>query len=278
MDFAAEKMSRQILHVTIQHVLYPITESVLHQVFDPYGVVETIEIFPGRSRIVAFIKYGLDHDASRAFENLQGRNIYHGCCQLCIELLPVSPGSGATKLKEMTQQTTIKIEAPRKEAEAKVQQGPEAAAEAHEEAASEEEAASVEEAEATQIPISAERTVGAAKRITAELPGAAEKLVATVLQPGITITKPQIEVRLAATIGEPPTASDLAAATQPEVAHVVALGTIEVTLDVPRHGAVGATRPWLSACSLRTSCLSGRGVVLWTVAHYLPMRLREGVG
>jgi head-tail adaptor len=93
-----------------------------------------------------------------------------------------------------------------------VQQGPEAVAEAHE-AASEEEAASKEEAEATQIRISFERTVGAAKRITTELPGATAKLVAAVLQPGITITKPQIEVRLAATIGEPPTASDLAAAT-----------------------------------------------------------------
>jgi polypyrimidine tract-binding protein 2 len=69
---------------------------VLHQVFYPYGVVDTIEIFPGRSRIVAFIKYGLDQDATRAFENLQGRNIYDGCCQLCIELLPVLPGSNAT--------------------------------------------------------------------------------------------------------------------------------------------------------------------------------------
>jgi hypothetical protein len=29
-----------------------------------FGVVETIEIFPGRSRIVAFIKYGLDDDAA----------------------------------------------------------------------------------------------------------------------------------------------------------------------------------------------------------------------
>jgi hypothetical protein len=268
-------------------------EGVLHQVFDPYGVVETIEIFPGRSRIVAFIKYGLDHDASRAFENLQGRNIYHGCCQLCIELLPVSPGSDATKLKEMTQQITIKVEAPHQEAEAKVQQGPEAAAEAHEEvaseeeagskahdeAASEDEAASQEEAEATQIQINAERTLGAANRITAELPDASAKLVAMVLQPVITITEVQIEVRLEATlIGKPPTASHPAAVTQPEAAPVEALGTIEVTLDVPRHGVVGATRPWLSACSLRTSCLSGRGVVLWTLARCLPMRHREGVG
>jgi hypothetical protein len=102
MAFVAEKVPRRILRVTVHHVLYPITEGVLHQVFDPYGVVDTIEIFPGRSRIMAFIKYGLDHDATRAFVNLQGGNIYDGCCQFCIELLPVSPGSDATKLKVMT--------------------------------------------------------------------------------------------------------------------------------------------------------------------------------
>jgi hypothetical protein len=121
--------------------------------------------------------------------------------------------------------------------------------------------------------------VDAVKRITTELPGATAKLVAAVLQPGITIIEAQIEVRLEATlIGEPPTTSHPAAATQPEAAPVVALMKIDVTLDLPRHGAMGATRPWLSAYSLRTSCLSGRGVVLWTVARCLPMRHREGVG
>jgi hypothetical protein len=138
---------------------------VLHQVFDPYGVVETIAIFPGRSRILALIKYNLDHDATRAFDNLQGGNIYDGCCQLCIELLPVTRGSNATKLKVMTEQTATKVETPHQEAEGKVQQGPEAAAEAHEQAASEQEAV------VTQIQISAERTVRTAKRITAELLG-----------------------------------------------------------------------------------------------------------
>jgi hypothetical protein len=43
--------------------------------------------------------------------------------------------------------------------------------------------------------------------------------VAAVLQQGVTITEAQKEVRLEATlIGEPPTASDLTAATQPEAA------------------------------------------------------------
>jgi hypothetical protein len=112
MAFAAEKMLRQILRVTIQHVLYPITESVLHQVFDPYGAVEAIEIFPAKSRIVVFIVYGSHHEL---FRSLQGRNIYDGCCQLGIELLPVSPSLDATKLKVMTQQAVTKVDAPQQE-------------------------------------------------------------------------------------------------------------------------------------------------------------------
>jgi hypothetical protein len=64
MAFPAEKTSQRILRITIQRVVYQVTKNLLHQVFDPFGVVETIEIFPGRSRIVAFIKYGLDDDAA----------------------------------------------------------------------------------------------------------------------------------------------------------------------------------------------------------------------
>jgi hypothetical protein len=184
MAFAAEKMSRQILRVTIQHVLYPITESVLHQLFDPYGPVEMIEIFPAKSRIVVFIIYGSHNDAPLAFRSLQGRNIY--------ELLPVSPSSDATKLKVMPQQAATKVDASQQEAEAKVQQEAEAAqtcastaaANAHKEAAAEahEVAAPEEEAGVRQMQISAARTVGAAKRITAEQPGATAQLVTAVLQ------------------------------------------------------------------------------------------------
>jgi hypothetical protein len=289
MAVATEKISRQILRVTIQHVLYPITESVLHHVCDPYGPVDMIEIFLGKSRNVVFIIYGSHNDVPQAFKSLQGRNIYDGCCQLDIELLPILPSSDATKLKVMPQQDATKVDAPQQDTEAKVQQDLEAAqtrssiaaAKPHKEAVVEvhEVAAPEEEAGATQMQISVAWTVGAAKRITTEQPCTTTQLVVTVLSRAVTITEAQKEVRLATTlIGEPPTTSDLAAATQPEVASVVELGIIEVSLDVPRHGAVGAARPWFSACSLRRSCLSERGVVLWTLAHCLPIRIREGVG
>ena len=132
---------------------------------------------------------------------------------------------------------------------------------------------------ATQMQSTATATVGSGKRITAEQPGTVAQLVAAKPKPDVRIPEAQIELRVTMIlIGEPRTASNPAAATQPEAAPVVALDTMEVTRDVLRHGAVGATRPWLLACSLRTSCLSGRGVVLWTLARCLLMRVGEGVG
>jgi hypothetical protein len=41
--FVAEKVPQRILHDTVHQPIYSITEGVLHQVFDPYGVVETID-------------------------------------------------------------------------------------------------------------------------------------------------------------------------------------------------------------------------------------------
>jgi hypothetical protein len=56
MALADEKTSLRILHIMLQRIVYQIMKNLLHQVFDPHGAVETIEIFPARSRIVAFIK------------------------------------------------------------------------------------------------------------------------------------------------------------------------------------------------------------------------------
>jgi hypothetical protein len=118
------------------------------------------------------------------------------------------------------------VEKESRMAEASVAQ---AAAEVHKEAVAEahEEVVQEEEAVATHMQISATRTIGTAKRITAKQPGAETQLVAAVLQQGGTI-KAQKEATLAATLtGEPPTSSDPAAATQLEAAPVVALGTLE---------------------------------------------------
>jgi hypothetical protein len=65
---------------------------------------------------VAFIKYCLDQDAARALQSLQGRNIYDGCCQLGIELLPVSfDTSGATNSAPGTKQVAAATEVLKQE-------------------------------------------------------------------------------------------------------------------------------------------------------------------
>lgn len=95
--FAAKNMSWRITCVMIQSVIYPITKSVLHRLSDPYGAGETIDFFPVKSRIIVFIKYGLDHDAAWGFRSLQGRNTYNSCCQLDTELIPLLSGATLTE-------------------------------------------------------------------------------------------------------------------------------------------------------------------------------------
>lgn len=74
----------QILEVTIHKVCYPITESLLRQVFGPFGEVEHVQVFGGNDRVFAQVVFQSKYDAVDAFGDLHGRSIYHGCCQLDI--------------------------------------------------------------------------------------------------------------------------------------------------------------------------------------------------
>lgn len=75
----------RILKVMIHQVCYPMTEKLLHQVFDPYGVVEDMEILDKGADVMVFVQYGSSLDATQALETLQSRCIYDGCCKLDIE-------------------------------------------------------------------------------------------------------------------------------------------------------------------------------------------------
>ncbi|KAL5728841.1 hypothetical protein ACHQM5_001876 [Ranunculus cassubicifolius] len=75
----------RILLVTVHHLLYPITVEVLHQVFSPNGFVEKIVTFQKSAGFQALIQYEQRQSAITARTNLQGRNIYDGCCQLDIQ-------------------------------------------------------------------------------------------------------------------------------------------------------------------------------------------------
>ncbi|KAL3642214.1 Polypyrimidine tract-binding protein 1 [Castilleja foliolosa] len=74
----------RILLVTIYHMVYPITEKVLHQVFSPYGSVEKIVTSEKSTGFHALIQYESHQSAISARNFLQGRNIYDDCCQLDI--------------------------------------------------------------------------------------------------------------------------------------------------------------------------------------------------
>lgn len=80
-----DSQPNRILLVTIHHLLYPITVEVLHQVFSPYGFVEKIVTFQKSAGLQALIQYASRQNAIQAKNNLQGRNIYDGCCQLDIQ-------------------------------------------------------------------------------------------------------------------------------------------------------------------------------------------------
>jgi hypothetical protein len=71
----------RILEVVIHRVCYPITESVLHLVFGPFGgVVEQILVIGGTDVVMASVEFDLVEAAADAYGELHGRNIYDGCC------------------------------------------------------------------------------------------------------------------------------------------------------------------------------------------------------
>ncbi|KAL3626876.1 hypothetical protein CASFOL_029281 [Castilleja foliolosa] len=81
----SDGIPNRILLVTIYHMIYPITENVLHQVFSPHGFVVKIVTSQKSAGLQALIQYDLHHSAISARNFLQGRYIYDGCCQLDIE-------------------------------------------------------------------------------------------------------------------------------------------------------------------------------------------------
>eukprot|EP00475_Leptophrys_vorax_P006787 TRINITY_DN14241_c0_g3_i2.p1 TRINITY_DN14241_c0_g3~~TRINITY_DN14241_c0_g3_i2.p1 ORF type:complete len:472 (-),score=73.79 TRINITY_DN14241_c0_g3_i2:67-1482(-) len=80
-----EGQPNRIILVTIHNPLYPINVDVLHQVFSPHGFVEKIVTFQKAAGLQALVQYNNQQSANQAKNNLQGRNIYDGCCTLDIQ-------------------------------------------------------------------------------------------------------------------------------------------------------------------------------------------------
>ncbi|CAN6202977.1 unnamed protein product [Urochloa humidicola] len=75
----------RVLEVTIHRAYYPITEKVLHLVFDSFGEVEHVHVLGGSDHLLAQVVFQTKHAAAEAFGELHGRCVYSGCCQLDIK-------------------------------------------------------------------------------------------------------------------------------------------------------------------------------------------------
>ncbi|XP_059608552.1 heterogeneous nuclear ribonucleoprotein L isoform X3 [Phlebotomus argentipes] len=73
-----------ILLFTVINPLYPITVEVLHTISHPYGQVQRIVIFK-KNGVQAMVEFDSIESATRARDNLNGADIYSGCCTLKID-------------------------------------------------------------------------------------------------------------------------------------------------------------------------------------------------
>lgn len=82
-----EEVPNCILRVAIHEVIYPMTEEVLHLVFDPYGSEKGVlmMVLEKIDHVLVFVAFPSPHEARRAWEALHGRNIYDGCCRMDIK-------------------------------------------------------------------------------------------------------------------------------------------------------------------------------------------------
>nr|CAI5840829.1 unnamed protein product [Callosobruchus analis] len=81
-----------ILLFTIINPMYPITVDVLHTICQSSGQVLRIVIFK-KNGVQAMVEFDSIESAMRAKENLNGADIYSGCCTLKIDFAKVSPFS-----------------------------------------------------------------------------------------------------------------------------------------------------------------------------------------
>jgi hypothetical protein len=102
-DFDEWRSPNRTLEVVIHRVCYPITESVLHQVFGPAGgVVEQILMIGGPDVVMASVVFDSLEIAADVYGELHGRNIYYDCCQMHIKWgLPTPAARGAGEKDSM---------------------------------------------------------------------------------------------------------------------------------------------------------------------------------
>jgi hypothetical protein len=89
MSIQPEATSSCILHITITNLIYEVTEDVLDQLFDAYGVHDLC-VSHKSTHMEVFVEFQSCLEASEAKGALHGRCIYDGCCLLDIQHAPPS--------------------------------------------------------------------------------------------------------------------------------------------------------------------------------------------
>lgn len=79
-----KKQPNCVLLFTIANPAYPITTDVLHKICSPIGEVLRIVVFK-KNGVHAMVEFDSAETATRAMEQLNGADIYSGCCTLKIE-------------------------------------------------------------------------------------------------------------------------------------------------------------------------------------------------
>lgn len=75
-----------VLHVSVEHMIYPVTIDVLKQIFQKFGQVLKIITFTKNNLFQALIQFADPVSTQAARVALNGQNIYDGCCTLRIDL------------------------------------------------------------------------------------------------------------------------------------------------------------------------------------------------
>jgi hypothetical protein len=82
-DFYEWRSPNRVLEVTIHRICYPITNSILSQVFGQFGgMVEQILDIGGTDVVMAIVVFDSVETASDAYGELHSSNIYDDCCQM----------------------------------------------------------------------------------------------------------------------------------------------------------------------------------------------------
>ncbi|BHF81760.1 hypothetical protein SprV_0802489400 [Sparganum proliferum] len=101
-----------VLHLDITNAEYPITVDVLKAICSPHGQLQKIMIGKKNAdkSLEAFVEFATVEEAKKAQENLDGADIYSGCCSLTVTFskLKVHVTKNDTESWDFTDSTTSK--------------------------------------------------------------------------------------------------------------------------------------------------------------------------